>query len=66
MGVHGPLAALWRDEAGMTATEYCLLLAVVSLSAVLAFGNFSTELQTVANRTSDELVRAFGSGCGSR
>ena len=59
------LNRLWCDESAMTSTEYVLLLAVVSLSAVLAFGNLSTELSTVANTTSDELRRAFGTGCGA-
>jgi Flp pilus assembly pilin Flp len=57
------LYRLWWDESAMTSTEYCLLLAVVSLTAVLAFGNFSTELQTVANTTSSELERVSGIGC---
>ncbi len=57
------LCRLWRDESALTSTEYCLLLAVVSLTAVLAFGDFSTELQTVANRTSDELERVSGLSC---
>jgi len=59
------LYRLWRDESALTSTEYVLLLAVVSLTAVLAFGNFSTELQTVANHTSDELERVSGLSCAS-
>ena len=54
------LHRLWCDESAMTSTEYVLLLAMVS---VIAFGNFSTELQTVANRTSDELQRVSGLSC---
>ena len=57
------LHRLWCDESAVTSTEYVLLLAVVSLTAVMAFGNFSTELQTVANRTSDELQRVSGLSC---
>jgi len=58
------LEKLWRNETGMTSTEYAILLAVVSLSAVVAFGEYSTEIQTIVNRTSDELNRITGIGCG--
>lgn len=62
MSVHA-LHRLWCDESAMTSTEYVLLLAVVSLTAVIAFGNFSTELSAVANHTSDELERVSGLSC---
>lgn len=63
MNAHA-LEKLWRNETGMTSTEYAILLAVVSLSAVVAFGEYSTEIQTIVNRTSNELLRISGIGCG--
>ncbi len=63
MRVYGPLAHLWADDRGMTSTEYALLLAVLSLSAVVAFGQLSDRAIDVANESSSLLEEAFGMGC---
>ena len=63
MGVYPLLATLWCDEFGITSTEYALLLALVALAAVTAFGGFSTDMQTSANRASTELEDISGIGC---
>lgn len=57
------LRSLWADEAAVTATEYALLLATVALTAAIAFGSHTDQVNAIADRTSVELARIFGMGC---
>ncbi len=59
------MALLWHDEAGVSSVEYAFLLAVLSLGAIMAFANLSTEVQAVADTTSAEMREASGMGCSS-
>lgn len=64
MALSEALGELWADEDAVTATEYALLLATVALAAVVAFGSHTQSVNAIANRTSSELRRAMGMGCG--
>jgi Flp pilus assembly pilin Flp len=57
------LARLWWDQDGLTATEYALLIAMLSLTAAVAFGNLGTQVDETAREGSETLKTAFGSGC---
>lgn len=54
---------LWRDQDGLTATEYSLLLALLIVAAVAAFSNLGSEVQTVANDASEAVHDGGGMGC---
>lgn len=64
MPLRRALALLWTDELAVTATEYALLIATVALAAVIAFGSHTHQVNVIYNRTSAELARVFGMGCG--
>ena len=38
------LRRLWKDEAGMTATEYGIIAAVIAAGLLLVIGNFQEQL----------------------
>ena len=57
------LSALWRDEHGVTSVEYVLLLALIALSSLVAFGSLSAQVQECARDGSRTLRRASGIGC---
>jgi Flp pilus assembly pilin Flp len=57
------MVRLWRDQDGLTATEYSLLLALLIVAAVAAFSNLGGEVQSVANEASDA-VHGPGGGMG--
>ncbi|MFP4248389.1 MAG: Flp family type IVb pilin [Armatimonadota bacterium] len=59
------LSYLWSDDAGVTSTEYALMLAVLSLATVVAFASLSTEVQDVAATTSDSMRETSGLGCST-
>lgn len=59
------LALLCHDEAGVSSVEYAFLLAVLSLGAIMAFANLSSEVQAVADTTSAQMREASGMGCSS-
>jgi len=64
MPLRKALALLWADELAVTATEYALLIATVALAAVVAFGSHTDQVNAIYNRTSAELKKAMGMGCG--
>lgn len=41
--------SLWKDEEGVTTVEYALLLALVSIAAILAWTNLGTKVSTTAS-----------------
>jgi Flp pilus assembly pilin Flp len=55
--------SMLQDERGVSSVEYAMLLAVLSLAAVIAFGQCSGEVQLVVTRGSRALERAAGMGC---
>lgn len=57
------LAHMWADEGGMTSVEYAFLLGILSLAAVLAFSNLSTEVQGAVHRSADAIDTSPGTGC---
>ncbi|MFW5868952.1 MAG: Flp family type IVb pilin [Armatimonadota bacterium] len=63
MGMLGRLIALMADEAGMSSAEYALMLALVSLAALVGFGQVSDEVQYMVDQTSQRLREASGMGC---
>ena len=65
MRITAALHLLWLDESAISSAEYALMLAVVSLAALVAFANVSTEVQTVVNRTSERLQSSSGMSCTS-
>ena len=61
--VREAIGALWRDEHGVTSTEYVLLLALIALSALVAFGSLSVQVQETAQDGSRALRNASGISC---
>ncbi len=57
------LSDLIADEAGMSSAEYAMMLAVVSLAALISFGQVSTEVQRMVHEASNRLEEASGMGC---
>lgn len=56
---------LWKDEKGLTSTEYALMLALIVLSSLVAFGGLSTEVQSIVRRSGEALSNSTGIGCSS-
>ena len=54
---------LWRDEAAVSSMEYVFLLCVLSLAALVAFGELSEEVKDIARKSSYVLERGAGMGC---
>lgn len=40
------IKALWKDEEGLATVEYALLLALVSLAAITAWGNLGSRVSS--------------------
>ena len=59
------LMFLWSDDAGVSSVEYALMLAVLSLATIVAFANLSTEVQAVADTTSQHMETNSGLSCSS-
>lgn len=45
------LRSLWKDEEGVTTVEYALILALVSIAAIIAWGKLGTEVSNSATTT---------------
>ena len=63
MLVRDVIGHLWREEHGVTSTEYVLLLALIALSSLVAFGGLSVQVEEAARDGSRALRRASGIGC---
>ena len=61
--VREAIGYLWRDEHGVTASEYVLLLALIALSALVAFGSLSAQVQETAHDGSRALRNVSGISC---
>lgn len=46
---------LWKDESGVTTVEYALILALVSLVALLAWQSLGTATKTTAEASADAM-----------
>jgi Flp pilus assembly pilin Flp len=66
MGTFDLLATLIADEAGMSSAEYAMMLAVVSLAALVGFGQVSDEVQEIVRDASSRMQEATGMGCYDR
>lgn len=44
---------LWCDEEGLTTVEYALLLALVAVAAITAWGTLGSRVTDSANRAAD-------------
>jgi pilus assembly protein Flp/PilA len=51
------LAELWLDESGATSIEYALIVAIVSLSIVVALGSFRDSLNGFFNNVNTNISR---------
>ncbi len=58
------LASLWKDQGGLSATEYALLLAVLALGVLVAFADLGSQVDTCVLEGSQRLEEASGMGCG--
>jgi len=58
------LIGLWRDQDALTTVEYCLLLAVLALGTVVAFGGLSSSVSSGVNAATDAVDEAGGPGSG--
>ena len=63
MPIRQRFAFLVADEAGMSSAEYAMMLALVSLAALVGFGQVSDEVQHIVQRTSARMQEASGMGC---
>lgn len=63
MGIFDLLVALVADEAGMSSAEYAMMLAVVSLAALVSFGQVSGEAQIIVETASVKMQEASGMSC---
>jgi len=57
-------ARLWHDQKGVTSVEYCILLGVLSVAALMAFAGLGAEVSTVVNDAGSEMAEATGGGTG--
>lgn len=46
---------LWREEDGLTTVEYALLLALVAVAAITAWGTLGNRISATATRASGSL-----------
>ncbi len=65
-GTASRLGSLWRDEDATTTTEYALLLGVLVIGSVVAFGQLGDSVESVAVRGTDALEEATGMSCSWR
>jgi pilus assembly protein Flp/PilA len=54
-GVGQSLAALWRDDRGVTAIEYGLIAALIAVAAVTVMGTVGSNLSTTFNTVATNL-----------
>jgi pilus assembly protein Flp/PilA len=52
---HSLPARLWRDESGVTAIEYGLIAALISIAAIAAFQLVGTNLSNTFNTVATDL-----------
>ncbi len=50
---------LWRDESGVTTVEYALLLALVALVALVAWGNLGQAVNDTAEAAATDMPRGI-------
>lgn len=65
-GLLDAVRPLWVDEDGVSSMEYALLLCVIAVGAVVAFGHLGQTAKKIAEKSSYTLERAAGMGCYRR
>ncbi|GAH69478.1 unnamed protein product, partial [marine sediment metagenome] len=55
---------LWRDEDALTTIEYCLLLALLALGGVVAFGGLGSTVSSGVNAAVNTIEEAGSNGSG--
>ena len=56
------LASFWRDDAGASAAEYALLLAIISAGMALAAGTLGAAIASAITNGADCIDARFGCG----